>query len=194
MSFPATAHARADSATQTHTQTGGCDFFERAELHSVQGNGVAVVDRLLYSHRVGLQHRVSPRGGEKRGGESYAPERTPTPTHSHALPRPCRHNIAHAMSLLLEEAQASKQTPIAPVYYYTCSGTSLNVPYGDYIKFYREAHGVSGAWIPYPLAAWVISAYHTAAHSLPRWRCLEIFLALDYLLQVAAQEHTFNNT
>ena len=42
------------------------------------------------------------------------------------------HNISHAMALLLEahsSPRASRRT-VAPVYYYTCAGSALNVPYG----------------------------------------------------------------
>ena len=93
------------------------------------------------------------------------------------------HNIAHAMALLLE---GHHTRAVAPVYYYTCAGSALNVPYGEYVKSYRTAHAVplGGLWVPHALAAWVIGAYHAFAQALPDWWWLELVKAVDYLLQV----------
>ena len=54
--------------------------------------------------------------------------------------------------------------------------------------------GTAVTAVPHALAAWVIGAYHAFAQALPDWGWLELIKAVDYLLQVAAKEHTFDNS
>merc|ERR1712087_774718 len=68
------------------------------------------------------------------------------------------------------------------------------VPYGSYVVDYRMAHSVVGVWLPYSLVALLIRLYHLCASLVPCWKIFSFLHAVDYLLQVADREHTFDNS
>jgi hypothetical protein len=66
------------------------------------------------------------------------------------------------------------------------------VAYGEYLKSYREAYGLSpyALWLPNWLVSAFVYFFHLAAGLLGRF--VPYLQSVDYLLQVATSEHSFD--
>jgi hypothetical protein len=105
-------------------------------------------------------------------------------------------NVSKAIyTLLLQKSPSSKSSSM---YYYTRPLTLPKpVPYGYYLSEFRRAYGIqrTSLWIP----VWVVTSFVSLVHSLAYWNqqylssCVPYLDAADYLLQVAAREHSFDN-
>ena len=102
-------------------------------------------------------------------------------------------NVASAIRVILKRAH-NHPTTIKPCYYYTRPlRLPRPVPYGYYLKAFREAYGIdkSSIWIP----VWVVTWFVAFFHFLASWNVyfhIPYIDAADYLLQVAAREHSFD--
>jgi hypothetical protein len=102
-------------------------------------------------------------------------------------------NVARAIKAILEQAYKDPKT-IKRFYHYT-RPLLLNrpVPYGFYLKTFREAYGIenSSIWIPVWIVTWFVAFFHWLA-SWNVYLHLPYLDAADYLLQVASREHSFD--
>jgi len=96
-------------------------------------------------------------------------------------------NVAAAISIMLHHRFGGQ-----PVYYYT-RPTHDAVPYGDYLLAYRHAYEVYfTVWIPFPVVVWFVWLVHVlVVHVLGQLSATA--MSINYLLQVSAVEHSFNN-
>jgi hypothetical protein len=97
-------------------------------------------------------------------------------------------SCVHAM--LLQPSSSSDNTEsLEPVYYYTRC-TKQPVPYVSHLYDYQFAYNIRWiVWIPVAATVWFLQFFHFLATTvLP---CLQ---SLDYLLIVASQSHSFDNS
>lgn len=113
------------------------------------------------------------------------------------LPRPidCNSsaNVARAIQAIIQQVGQDTQK-IKRVYYYTRPLLlERPVPYGFYLKVFRQAYGIenSSVWIPVWVVTWFVAIFHWLA-GWNRYFHLPYLDAGDYLLQVASREHSFN--
>eukprot|EP00797_Seminavis_robusta_P026340 Sro477_g150750.1 n/a (470) ;mRNA; r:24886-26607 len=109
-------------------------------------------------------------------------------------------NVSRAMYAVMERVSSNNQEgttkQIQPVYYYT-RPLSLEqpVPYGYYLQEFRRAHQMeyTSIWIPVWVVAWITALIHWFASICNRWKVrLPYVDAMDYLMQVASREHSFD--
>jgi hypothetical protein len=108
-------------------------------------------------------------------------------------------NVAAAIQLVLREQQQQQQHENAgenhgPRYYYytrPCSRPDP-IPYGQYLQDYRSAHALVWAiWIPVWIVEYFVAAVHWVA-AFTQAKNVPYLESCDYLLQVSAQEHSFD--
>lgn len=100
-------------------------------------------------------------------------------------------NAAVAIRLLVERMKSG--TEISTMYYYT-RPTLQPIPYGEYLMEYRRANDIAFTlWLPFDMVQWCIALIHWLVwHTF--LRKLSICVSIDYLLQVSAHEHSFDNS
>jgi hypothetical protein len=121
-------------------------------------------------------------------------------------------NVARAIAAILErsgvddddddvdDAKNKKSiNSIRPLYYYTRPlQLKRPEPYGYYLETYRKAYGIEGffaaVWIPVWVVTWFVAAFHWMAQQRNNSFLfgLPYVDSADYLLQVAAREHSFD--
>lgn len=92
-------------------------------------------------------------------------------------------NVTSCMAAILQSTKT-----LASVYYYTRC-TIQPVAYGSYLQEYQRANNISWSlWIPVTAVIMFVRVFHILASALP------FLQSLDYLLQVASYEHSFDNS
>jgi hypothetical protein len=112
--------------------------------------------------------------------------------------------VVAAIRLVLEKQQEQKALPSSSstntnshsrsrYYYYTRPVQFRDaIPYGQYLLDYRTAHNVKLAvWIPAWTVQWFVATVHWFALTRIA-KHLPYLESVDYLLQVSAQEHSFD--
>ena len=108
-------------------------------------------------------------------------------------------NVSRAIDLLLvrsEEALGNcADTSIKTMYYYTRPLALRDpVPYGYYLQEFRRAHRLR---YTVSIPQWVVTCFVSLFHWVAAWNCyfgLPYLDSVDYLLQVASREHSFDCT
>jgi hypothetical protein len=116
-------------------------------------------------------------------------------------------NVSRAIVFLLQKssttmvattptAMVSRQT-IQPVYYYTRPLLLPDpTPYGYYLEQYRKAYGIhrTSIWIPLGMVTSIVRSVHWLTGICNRFLpwTIPYLDAVDYLLQVASREHSFD--
>ncbi|KAG7352571.1 hypothetical protein IV203_008619 [Nitzschia inconspicua] len=108
-------------------------------------------------------------------------------------------NVSKAVYVLLGKSGESPMSQSQQsVYYYTRPLTLPKpVPYGYYLSEFRRAHDIDSPsiWVPLWMVTSFVTLVHWLAHFNQRYlaRKVPYLDAADYLLQVAAREHSFDN-
>lgn len=112
-------------------------------------------------------------------------------------------NVVAAIRLILEKQQeqkalssstSTKSSQNRSRYYYYTRPVQFRdaIPYGRYLVDYRKAHNIKLAvWIPAWTVQWFVATVHWCALTSVA-KHLPYLESVDYLLQVSAQEHSFD--
>jgi hypothetical protein len=107
-------------------------------------------------------------------------------------------NVSRAIELCLNQTSLEKLQPSQTFYYTRPLPLRQPVPYGYYLNEYRTAYGIhkTSIWIP----VWMVTWFVAFVHVLAMWNqtylnsIIPYLDAAEYLLQVAAREHSFDNS
>lgn len=100
-------------------------------------------------------------------------------------------NVATAIRLL--QQGADREEKLAPVYYYTRPLKESVYSYGDYLQFYIQAYDYPyRIMIPFVLVTYFTMLLNWLVWRTGLHRISGTAVSIDYLLQVAFREHTFD--
>ena len=106
-----------------------------------------------------------------------------------AMPQAIDCNSARNVASCVNAMLMTTGQPLEPIYYYTRC-TEQPVPYVTHLKDYQYAYNVRWVvWIPLAATVWFLRFFHLLASTV-----LPSLQLLDYLLIVASQSHSFDNS